>query len=690
MKPNMKLQAASMIGNRSDRGRSRSQVGPIFGALLLAAILAGCGKKDAATNTAGANPTAASAAAAAFPGMEADLARTVKEQAGFYVFKTPADFAAETQGLKWEDGADLPEFADPNAKKGGTVRIWQPDYPPTFRTLGPDSNTGFRGYLLDDVAMGFIGSHPNLPGSYFPGLATSWAVARATKTAYFRINPDARWSDGHPITTDDVVFTFYLMRSPLLNDPWSNDFYTKSYTKITVYDPLTFSVTLPELKPDILDRTGGWVPYPRHAFADFGPGWVEKFQWRFLPTTAPYVLKDEDIVKGQSITFTRLQDWWAKDLKFWRGRFNPDKLRLVVIRDPDKAFEAFRKGDLEFFGLGTPTLWYEKLADTDELVTKGYVDKAKFFNRTPQPDWGLWLNESKPPLDNRDLREGIHYATNFQLVCDQYFRGDAVVQQTRSDGFGWRTHPTLTARPFDPAKAREFFAKAGYTKQGPDGVLRNAAGDRLSLRILAGKRPGTDDILSILKQEALKAGLEFQIDIEDPTTAFEITAEKNHEIGYEAFNIAPELYPRYWETYAGENAYDKPYLPDGVTPNPARKAKPETNNLTSTAVPALDALIKRYDQAESLDEIKALTIPIEEQIDHDAAWVHGWAQPFIRLGYWRWVKWPEGFNPMQARDAIEMYVFSIDPDAEKETVAAKAAGKTFPPVIKVYDQYKQK
>jgi microcin C transport system substrate-binding protein len=655
--------------------------------LALAAALAGCGKKDAGAATG--STAGASAAATPFPGMEADLARTTKEQAGFYVFKTAADFAADTQGLKWEDGADLPEFADPNAKKGGTVRIALSDYPSTFRTVGPDANGSFRGFLLDDTAMGFIGSHPNLPGSYYPGIATSWAISRETKTVFFRINPASRWSDGHPITTDDVVFTFYLMRSPLLNDPWSNDFYTKSYTKITVYDPLTFSVTLPELKPDILDRTGGWVPYPRHAFTDFGPGWVEKFQWRFLPTTAPYVLHDEDIEKGQSITFTRLQDWWAKDLKFWRGRFNPDKLRLVVIRDPDKSFEAFRKGDLDFFGLGTPTLWYEKLADTDELVAKGYVNKAKFFNRTPQPDWGLWLNESKPPLDNRDLREGIHYATNFQLVCDQYFRGDAVVQQTRSDGFGWRTHPTLTARPFDPAKAREFFAKAGYNKQGSDGVLQNAAGDRLSLRILADKRPGTDDILTILKQEALKAGLEFVIDIEDSTTAFKIMEEKNHEIAYVAFNIAPELYPRYWETYAGVNAYDTPYLPDGITPNPARKAKPETNNLTSTAVPALDALIKQYDQAASLDEIKTLTIPIEEQIDHDAAWVHGWAQPFLRVGYWRWVKWPEGFNAMQARDALEMYLFSIDTDAEKETVEAKAAGKTFPPFIHVYDQYKQ-
>ncbi len=654
--------------------------------LTLLAVLTGCGKKDA-----GAGPaTAANPPVPSFPGMEADLARTVKEQAAFYAFKPAADFATDTAGLTWEDGSQLPEFADPAAKKGGTARIWIPDYPRTFRTIGPDATGGIRDYLLDDVAMCLLHRHPNLPGSYYPGLASSWAVSTATKTVFFRLDPAARWSDGHPVTTDDIVFSFYFMRSPHLGDPWYNDFYAKTYSRLTVYDPLSFAITLPELKPDLLERAGFWVPYPRHAFADFGPGWLDKFQWRFLPTTAPYVLHDEDIEKGQSITLTRLTDWWARDRKFWRGRFNPDRLRLVVIREPDKAFEAFRRGDLDIFGLGAPTLWYEKLADTDELVTKGYVEKSKFFNRTPQPNWGLWLNEAKPPLDNRDLREGIHYATNFQLVCDQYFRGDAVVMSTSSDGFGWRTHPTLTARPFNPARARELFAQAGYTKQGPDGVLTNAGGDRLSFHLLSYKRPGTDDILAILKQEALKAGLEFVIDIQDATTAFKTMQEKNHEVAYIALNIDAELYPRYWECYHSANAYDTPYLPDGVTPNPARKPKPDTNNMTSVANPALDALITRYDHATTLDEIKTLAVQIEELLHQDASWVNGWAQPFIRLGSWRWVKWPEGFNAMQARDAVEMFVFSIDPAAQEETLAARKAGRTFPPSIRVFDQYKQK
>src|ERR1700677_298047 len=102
---------------------------------LLAALalgLAGCGKStpDAVVAAPTTKP------ADVFPGMEADLQRTLKEQSDFYHFKTPADLEADTKGLTWEDGSDLPEFADPAAKKGGTLTLYIPDFPGTFRTVG--------------------------------------------------------------------------------------------------------------------------------------------------------------------------------------------------------------------------------------------------------------------------------------------------------------------------------------------------------------------------------------------------------------------------------------------------------------------------------------------------------------------------------------------------------------------------
>jgi microcin C transport system substrate-binding protein len=654
-------------------------------ATVASCLLVGCGKKGGEAPAAAAAP---SGGPAAFPGMEADLQRTLKEQSSFYVFKTPADFEKDTRGLTWDDASDLPEFADVDAKKGGTLRLWIPDFPRTFRTMGPDATDSFRNYLLDETSLEFMHAHPNFPGRFYPELATSWAVDSAHKTVYIRLDPAARWSDGVPVTTDDVVFSWYFQRSPLLGDPWYNDFFTKTYSRLTVYGAHDFALTLPELKPNIVSLAGENSVYCRHFFRDFGPGWTERYNWRIAPTTGAYDIRSEDIKKEVSVTMTRLSDWWARDKRFLRGRFNPDRVRLVVVRDPAKALESFLRGDLDVIALTSPANWYDKVPNSHPEVAAGYIVKTKFFNDIPCPDMGLWINESKPPLDNRDVRLGIQYATNFDLICREYFRGDAVREQTASDGFGWRVNPNISARPFDPVKARAYFAQAGFTKQGPDGVLVNDRGQRLAFTVTTYFRY-YQDLLTILKQEALKAGLEYNIEVLDETTAGKKMQEKQHDIVLMAFAVQVEMFPRYWETFAGENAYDVPYLADG-SPNPARKVKPDTNNLTETAIPELDRLIHLYDHADSMAQVKDLAAKIEQIIYDDAGWVNGWKQPFYRLGYWRWVKWPAQFNARQSMDFEQYWLFSIDQEVQKETLAAKDAGKAFPPQILTFDQFKDK
>jgi len=650
--------------------------------LLSALLLAGCSRQE--TKTADTGPSI----------MEADLARTLAEEPDFYRIKTAADLPA---GLDWLNSDHLPEFADPNAKQGGTFRYYITDFPRTTRTIGPDATGGMRRYLLDYTALSYVFRHPNLPGEVYAGLARSWALAPDEKTVYFRLNPAARWSDGKPFTTADVVFTFYFMRSPHLRAPWYNDFYTKTFEALTVFDEHTFALTLAEWKPDALERAGTIIPYARHALQEFGADWIEKYQWRVLPTTGAYELLERNIERGRAVTLTKVKDWWARDLRFWRGCFNPDRYRLDVIRDPDKAFEAFVRGDLDMFPLNLPKFWYESLPDTHPEVAGGYLVKTKFYNTTPRPDWGLWINSSKPLLNRLPVRLGLHHATNFDLVCAQYFRGDAVRMETRSDGYGWRMHPDITARRFDPVKAREHFAAAGFTTQGPDGVLVNAAGQRLAFTITTSHQ-NLRDMLPILQQEALRAGVDFRLEVLDQTTGWKKIQEKQHDIALVALNRSVELYPRYWEMYHGSNAYEDAYLAaDGSfvlkhsegTPNPAPgKIRVQTNNMTMTFDPELDRLIEAYDEARTMDEIKTYAREIEQRIYDVATWVNGWAVPFYRIGYWRHVKWPEGFNVRQSRDAEEFMIHWIDEDERTATAAARRASQKFPAQILTFDQFK--
>ena len=665
---------------------------PTLAAVLACLLLTACGR-DPAPPASSATATGSAATAANAP-MEADLARTLREQADFYTFRPLSELPAN---LAWQDGTDLPEFADPAARKGGTYTTFIADFPRTLRTIGPDATGGIRPFLLDYVEPRFIERHPNLPDAGYPGLTRQWAVDAASATTYYRIDPAARWSDGRPLTTDDVVFTFYFLRSPHLGQPWYNDFYTKNFTRLIVYDRLTFALVHPERKPDLATRLGNFSPYPRHAYADFGAGWIERFQWRETPKVGAYELRDRDVEKGRAVTLTRVKDWWAADKRFFRGRYNFDRFRLEVVRDPDKAVEAFARGNLDAITLGTPKHWYETLPETHPEVAAGRILRFQFFNRVPQPDWGLWINRARAPLDQADVRIGLHHAVNFDLVCQQFFRGDAVRLQTRSDGYGWRMHPTLRPRPFDPGAARAAFARAGFSQQGADGILADASGRRLSFTVTTG-RQDLRDLLPILKQEALKAGVELKLEVLDRTTGFKKTQEKNHEIALVALSRSVELYPRYWELYHGSNAYHDAYTRDGrptpvatgSVPNPApSQIRAQTNNMTMTFVPELDRLIEAYDRAETLDEVKRLAAQIEELIFADATWINGWSTPFYRGAYWRHVKWPAGFNPMQSRNLEEFFVHWIDPQEQAEVEAARRTGRTFPGGLQRFDQFRE-
>jgi len=600
----------------------------------------------------------------------------------FFTFKTPADIPTN---LVWENGGELPDIGSSDAKKGGTQYTRLQDFPRTLRTVGPDSNGSFRPFILDNVSVNIAHRHPD-EFVYYPGLADSWAIDQENKTVYIKLDPNARWSDGEQVTSDDFMFMFFFFQSTYIVAPWYNNWYGTQYTNITKFDDLTFSISVPAAKPDMDSRVLSLRPVAEHFFRELGEDYVDRYQWKFEPTTGAYIINDDDIKKGRSIVLTRQKDWWAKDKKFWRNRFNTDRIHLAVIRDTPKVFEAFKRGDIDQFGLNLAEYWYEKLPDSDEDVQSGYIHKSVFYNQRPRPTYGLWINTSRSILDNQDVRVGINYATNWEMVIEKYFRGDYSRMRTSSDGYGSFSHPTLTARVFDIEKAQTAFAKAGFTERGTDGILVNDQGQRLSFTLTSGYE-ALKDVLTILKEEALKAGLEFRIEVLDGTTGWKKVQEKKHDIQFSAFGVGLELYPRFWETYHSDNAYDNAFLENGEV-NPDRKIKTQTNNLEELADPVMDDLINRYRSSESREEMIELAHKMTELHYEHASFVPGFVQDFYRVGHWRWVKYPASFNHKHSSSSGQYFVHWIDTDLKEETLNARKSGTTFDPVIKYYDQYK--
>lgn len=593
---------------------------------------------------------------------------------GYLKVGTPEDIPSD---LVWENGMDQPEIGDPASKKGGVFRRFIPAFPPTIRPFGDNANNSFRGDLYDYIDMPLVNLHPETM-EMIPGLAHEWATSTDGRTIYFRIDPEARYSDGSPVRAKDFLISVYVRVSDNIVNPYSKQYFRENVAQVAMYDDLTVSVSLPEAKAYSPFIAGALTPTPPEFYSEYGPDYTTRYQWKFPPTTGAYEVLPEDIVKGVSITQTRVKDWWAKDRKYYKYRFNPDKLVHKVVRDESKAFELFRAGEFDTFMITLPQFWYEK--SEIEPVYKGYIERVTFYTRFPKVPRGLYLNVSKPPLDNREVRVGIQHAMNWQKVINVIFRGDYQRLNAYNDGYVKFSDPSIVSRNFSISDARQAFARGGFTKEGRDGILTNAAGQRLSASVSFPAMPLYDRIFSILREEARKCGFDLRLDGQEATVHYRKVMQKQHEMAFSAWMIQPPV-PDYYQFLHSTNAIDDKGNP-----------KPQTNNLFMWHRPDTDVLSEKVRTARTTDELKDAAWKLQHIMHDEAIFVPGYTTDFVRVGSWRWVRWPDcpetRFSPPVVYDPHETFVFWVDQDIQEETQSARRTGKSYPESTRIFEDYR--
>ena len=629
-------------------------IGAVGGAFLLAA----CGGEtsiDPATD----EPAVAAAPAQDMPPI------AVQEGDGL-----PATLPAD---LVWETNDADPPFASPAAQRGGTFRTYMLSFPLTLRRVGPDSNGAIAGYLRYNH-MGLVNYHPESRRP-IPALATHWAFGADGRSIYYKLNPDARWSDGVPVTADDFVFAVQFNRSEAIVAPWYNNYYTERIRDAKRYDDHIVGIQGADAKPKAeMHYQYAFGPQPRH-FHVLNDTWVQDNNWTIEPNTGPYAIGK--VEKGKYIEWHRKADWWANDLKYFQHRFNPDKIRLRVIRDPNVAFQHFLKGELDALDLTRPKRWHEKA--TGEAFDRGYIAKYWFYNDLPVPSTGMYLNTAEPLLADPNVRYGLAHAMNFDRVINTVLRGDYERLPTFQLGFGAYDNRDIRARAFDLEKASEYFAAAGFVDRDADGILAKD-GQRLSLRVTYG-RPDDTERLVILQEDAKKAGVELTLQLLDSTLSFKQMQEKKHQIAWMGW-ASSGLSPRYWEHFHSANAN-----------------KTQTNNLANYGDPVMDELIMRYRASADLDERIELAHRLEQMVHDAGVVIPSFQVPYTREAAWRWVKLPDGpgtrtsgslFNPL----ALSAGIFSsggllwIDAEEKERTLEAKDGGVAFEPATVVNTAYR--
>ncbi|MDP5331374.1 MAG: extracellular solute-binding protein [Litorivicinaceae bacterium] len=573
--------------------------------------------------------------------------------------------------LAWETHSGEPFLGDPNSVPGGTFYDHANVYPLTLRTVGPDSNNSFRGYLLANQ-WSLTTLHPDTEVP-MPELALEWAVSADQTTLFFRLDPTVRWSDGVPVTADDYLYTIEFMRSEAIVAPWYNNYFTEQILGVDKYDDYTIAVRGPVPKTAVdLHTSLSISPKPRH-FHVLDAGWVQNTNWAIEPNTGPYQIERRSIVdgKGKYLVFEKKADWWGWSRPQYRGRFNVDRVRIKIIRDPNTAFQAFNKGDLDSFALILPEFWHEKAKGP--AYDRGYLEKLWVYNDAPRPSTGVWMNQAHSLLAEQSIRLGIQHSLNFDKMLSTVLRNDYVRLHQHFTGYGAYTNPEVRPRAFDLAKADQYFGTAGFDRRGPDGI-RVRGEQRLSLTMTYSQAVHTPRLV-VLQDEAKKAGLEIKLQLLDGQNAFRNIMEKQHELAWMGWSTG--FRPAYWEHYHSTNA-----------------GKPQTNNITNTAIAELDQLIESYRNAVDAETRIALSHVIQARLDDEAMFAPGYMVPYSRGAHWRWIRFPEAAG---TRDGGGLYdpfasasggLFWIDPVIRDETRNAQQTGDAFSPVLRVDERFR--
>ncbi|MET0599676.1 MAG: extracellular solute-binding protein [Mesorhizobium sp.] len=322
-------------------------------------------------------------------------------------------------------GADFSHFpyADPAAPKGGAINY---AWPGTFDSVNPFivQGSGARGIL--DLVFGYnvfdslMQRSSDEPFTLYPLIARSVETDEARSFVEFTLDERARFSDGRPVTPEDVIFTLELLRDKGLPR------YAVTAKKVARMEKVgdrgvrfTFKEPDREL-PLIL----GLLPVlPRHAI---DPDTFDRSTLTPMIGSGPYRLTE--VRPGESVTLRRNPDYWAKDLPSKRGFDNYDTIRLTYFRDENAMFEAFKKGLVDVFIEENSGRWTK---DYDfPAVGRGEVIKEAFKTRTPPGMFGFVMNTRRRPFDDPALRVALTGLFDFEWANRNLL--SAAYERTRS------------------------------------------------------------------------------------------------------------------------------------------------------------------------------------------------------------------------------------------------------------------
>jgi microcin C transport system substrate-binding protein len=301
------------------------------------------------------------------------------------------------------------DYANPNALKGGTLRLSQLG---SFDSLNPFTVRGNRAQGFAFVLESLMMRAWNEPFTLYGLIAQSITTPEDRSWVEFKLNPKACWNDGTSLTAQDVLFSYQTLREK--GRPNHRTFYKKvTKAEIIGTDRVKFTFDMSEGGDREMPLIMGLMPI------------IQKKWWEgrdltaptldIFPTSGPY--KIERIEPGRKVVYARDKNYWGNDLPINNGQWNFDTIVQDYYRDDDVALEAFKAGNVDLRRESDPTKWR-----TGYPANPAYT-LLDIPNARPEPLRGLIFNTRREMFADIKVRQALSAAFDFEWVNRALYGG---------------------------------------------------------------------------------------------------------------------------------------------------------------------------------------------------------------------------------------------------------------------------
>jgi microcin C transport system substrate-binding protein len=555
--------------------------------------------------------------------------------------KYPADFAHL-------------DYVNPDAPKGGEISQWAFG---GFDSMNPYSVKGRAGQLSSAMYESILTATADEIGATYCLLCETLEYPEDRSWVIFNLRPEAKFSDGSPLTAEDVAFSYETFLTKGLTD--FRTVFAEQVQGVEVLGPHRVKFTF---KPDVptrdLPATVGGLSILSKADYQKNNRDLEASSLEPFLGSGPYVL--DRMETGKTLIYRRNPDYWGKDLPITKGQNNFDTIRIEYYADYNAAFEGFKAGSYTFRNEASSISWatgYDFPA-----VQNGQVIKVALPSGDKASGQAFMFNLRRPQFQDPRVREAIGLMFNFEwanatLFYGLYARIDSVWENSWLEAEGAPspeevailqplvdqgllpasilTDPPVMApvsgeRQMDRANLRKASAlldEAGWAV-GTDGLRRNAAGETLRMEIINDSQ-SFDRVINPYVENLRALGVDAKMTRIDnaqkvsrtrpPSYDFDMFVGSARSVHYSG----PELKAYYGSVNADASAF----------------------NVMGLKSPAVDALTEVVMAAKTKDDLTVATKALDRALRLERFWVPQWYKNTHTVAYYDMFEHPETLPP---------------------------------------------